>query len=269
MKRTDILTIVGLVAAVVLTIWGMAMGGTRLLIFWDAASVAITVGGSFATVVITVSSEDFKNLPKVFMQSFKYSKESRIDLISRFSGLSKKARREGLLSLEDEISQVEDDFLKKGLQMVVDGIEPEVIKEIMELEIGEMETRHEKGITILQQWAAYAPAFGMIGTLIGLIQMLAALDDPSNIASGMAKALITTFYGSVLANIFLVPIANKLSTRSAEESSFREMMIEGVLAIQSGVNPRIIEEKLNTYLTPKERLEYLQNSINASEGVAE
>jgi chemotaxis protein MotA len=269
MKRTDILTIVGLVAAVVLTIWGMAMGGTRLLIFWDAASVAITVGGSFATVVITVSSEDFKNLPKVFMQSFKYSKESRVDLISRFSGLSKKARREGLLSLEDEISQVEDDYLKKGLQMVVDGIEPEVIKEIMELEIGEMETRHEKGITILQQWAAYAPAFGMIGTLIGLVQMLAALDDPANIASGMAKALITTFYGSVLANIFLVPIANKLSTRSAEESSFREMMIEGVLAIQSGVNPRIIEEKLNTYLTPKERLEYLQNSINASEGVAE
>jgi chemotaxis protein MotA len=269
MKKTDILTIVGLVAAVVLTIWGMGMGGTNMLIFWDAASVAITVGGSFATVVITVSSEDFKNLPKVFMQSFKYSKESRVDLISRFSGLSKKARREGLLSLEDEISQVEDDYLKKGLQMVVDGIEPEVIKEIMELEIGEMETRHEKGITILQQWAAYAPAFGMIGTLIGLVQMLAALDDPANIASGMAKALITTFYGSVLANIFLVPIANKLSTRSAEESSFREMMIEGVLAIQSGVNPRIIEEKLNTYLTPKERLEYLQNSINASEGVAE
>ena len=269
MKKSDILTIVGLVAAIILTIWGMAMGGTNLIIFWDPASVAITVGGSFATVMITVSIEDFKNLPKTFMQSFKKSNESKLEVISRFSELSKKARKEGLLSLEDEIETINDDFLKKGLQMVVDGIEPEVIKEIMDLEIEEMESRHEKGITILQQWAAYAPAFGMIGTLIGLIQMLANLTDSANIASGMAKALITTFYGSLLANVFLIPVANKLSSRSAEEASFREMMIEGTLAIQSGTNPRIVEEKLNTYLTPKERLQYLQQSINVNEGVAE
>ena len=152
--------------------------------------------------------------------------------------------------------------------MVVDGIEPETIIEILELEIGEMENRHSQGASIFSTWGAYAPGFGMLGTLIGLIQMLQNLSDATTIAQGMGKALITTFYGSLLANIFCNPIAANLQKKSEKEVNIREMMLEGVLAIQSGVNPRIVEEKLISYLEPAERLEYLKNNAENSEGVA-
>lgn len=204
---------------------------------------------------------------KLFMEAFKEKKSSTKDIIGTFTEISKKARREGLLSLEEDISNMEDQFLKKGLQMVVDGIEPETIREIMELEIGEMESRHSNGSGIYLAWGAYAPAFGMIGTLIGLIQMLANLSDVANIASGMGKALITTYYGSIMANLICNPIAANLQQKSAKEVAEREMMLEGILSIQSGVNPRIIEEKLITYLPPSEKLEYLKRTVENAEGV--
>lgn len=266
MKKSDILTSVGLILGVVLMLYGMLIGSS-LKIFWDLSSVIITVGGSISALLITYSLTEVKNMGKLFMQAFKEKSSSERDIIEQFSSLSKKARREGLLSLEDDIADMEDPFLKKGLQMVVDGIEPETIREILELEIGEMETRHERGAGIFLAWGAYAPAFGMLGTLIGLIQMLANLTDVGNIASGMGKALITTFYGSLLANIFCNPIATNLKQKSEKEVGEREMMLEGILAIQSGVNPRIVEEKLITYLPPKEKLEYLNNSIENGEGV--
>lgn len=268
MKKTDALTAIGLVAGIGVVIFGMFYGNTEGLgIFYDLASIAITGGGSFFAVLMTLSMDEVKNLGKVTVQAFKESKTSGIEVISQFSSLSKRARREGLLSLEDEISNLEDEYLKKGLQMVVDGIEPETIKEILELEISQMEARHAAGAGIYQTWGAFAPAFGMLGTLIGLIQMLSGLDDPSTIASGMGAALITTFYGSLLSNLVCLPISTKLSKKNAKEVQFREMMLEGVLAIQSGVNPRIVEEKLITYLEPKEREEYLKSTSENSEGV--
>lgn len=267
MKKSDILTSVGLILSIVLMIYGMLIGSS-LKIFWDVASVIITVGGSLSALLITYSLEEVKNMGKLFMQAFKENKSSGKDIIIRFGSLSKKARREGLLSLEDDISEMEDPFMKKGLQMVVDGIEPETIREILELEIGEMENRHSQGASIFSTWGAYAPGFGMLGTLIGLIQMLQNLSDATTIAQGMGKALITTFYGSLLANIFCNPIAANLQKKSEKEVNIREMMLEGVLAIQSGVNPRIIEEKLISYLEPAERLEYLKNNAENSEGVA-
>lgn len=266
MKKSDILTSVGLILGVVLMLYGMLLGSS-LKIFWDLSSVIITVGGSISALLITYSLTEVKNMGKLFMQAFREKSSSGRDIIEQFSSLSKKARREGLLSLEDDIADMEDPFLKKGLQMVVDGIEPETIREILELEIGEMETRHERGAGIFLSWGAYAPAFGMLGTLIGLIQMLANLTDVANITSGMGKALITTFYGSLLANILCNPIASNLKQKSEKEVGEREMMLEGILAIQSGVNPRIVEEKLITYLPPKEKLEYLNNSIENGEGV--
>lgn len=266
MKKSDALTGIGLLLGIGMMIYGMMLGSS-LMIFWDLSSVLITVGGSLSAVLITVPLDQMKKIGKVFIQAFKESSYSEQNVITQFSELSKKARREGLLSLEDEISTLEDDFLKKGLQMVVDGIEPETIREILELEIGEMENRHERGAGIYAAWGAYAPAFGMLGTLIGLIQMLANLTDVANIASGMGKALITTFYGSLLANILCNPIASNLRQKSAKEAGEREMILEGILAIQSGVNPRIVEEKLITYLPPKEKLEYLNNSIENGEGV--
>ena len=267
MKKTDVLTGVGLILGIALMIWGMK-SDSGYGIFWQFQSVCITVGGSLSGTLITLSMDDAKRFFKVFLQAFKESKESEIELISKFSELSKKARREGLLSLEDEISNLDDDFMKKGLQMVVDGIEPETIKEILELEIDQMEERHNGGIAIFSTWGAFAPAFGMLGTLVGLIQMLVSLDDASSIGAGMGTALITTFYGSLLANLFCNPIATNLGKKNLLEVKYRQMMLEGILAIQSGVNPRIVEEKLITYLNPQEKLQYLQASSENSEGVA-
>jgi len=267
MKKSDILTPVGLVLGFGLMIYGMASGGS-LLIFFDLPSIFITVGGSFSGVLIAYGLEDVKNMGKSLIQSFRESNTSEKDMISQFANLSKRARREGLLSLEDDISNLDDDFLKKGLQMVVDGIEPETIKEILELETAEMESRHQRSASMFTTWGAYGPAFGMIGTLIGLVQMLQNMTDASSIASGMAVALLTTFYGSVLANVFCNPVGANLKQKSAKEASRREMMLEGILAIQSGVNPRIVEEKLLTYLKPGDRLEYLTNNSESVEGVA-
>ncbi len=266
MKKTDALTGIGIILGIVLMIWGMN-SSAGFAIFWDYQSVFITVGGSLGALLVSIDTEDIKKLGKLFIQSFKEKKSSKIEVLNQFSSLSKRARKEGLLSLEDDISKIDDNFLKKGLQMVVDGIEPDTIKEIMELEIMEMEDRHSSSAGIFSMWGAYAPAFGMLGTLIGLIQMLVDMSDAASIGAGMGKALITTFYGSILANMFCNPIASNLARKSAKEVKEREMMLEGILSIQSGVNPRIIEEKLLTYLGSKERAEYLLLNKEENEGV--
>ena len=267
MKKSDMLTMIALLIGAGLLANGM-MSGSSIMIFWDLPSVLITVGGSFAAVMMVYSLEDIKLLGKLLGQIFSEKKISSIEIIHKFEQISKKARREGLLSLEEDISELEDDFMKRGLQMVVDGIEPDTIKDILELEIDEMENRHNNSASIFSAWGIYAPAFGMIGTLIGLIQMLQNLTDIANIASGMGKALITTFYGSLLANLFCIPMAANLKQKSAKEASLRQLMLEGILAIQSGVNPRIVEEKLLTYIAPKDKLEYMKLSAEENKGEA-
>lgn len=269
MKRKDMLTLIGIIAGFGLIGWGMMSGdGGGIGPFIDISSIIITIGGSFAAMLVNYPISQFKKLAKVLAQTFKDNKVSSLEVIQNFTELSRKARREGLLSLEDAINDLDDEYMKKGLRMVVDGIEPETIRDIMELEIEEMEERHKKGADMLRSWGAYAPAFGMIGTLIGLIQMLGNLTDSSGIAVGMSKALITTFYGALLANLLFNPMASNLTYKSEIEVSTREMILEGVLAIQSGVNPRIVEEKLVTYLSPKERLDY-SNADVSREGAAQ
>lgn len=260
MKKSDFSTGAGLLLGAVAIILGMLNGGS-LRMFWDLASLFITVFGSLFALIISFPFDVIKRLPATLKNAFIDKQVSPGNLIVQFVELSKKARREGLLSLEDEISGIEDDFFKSGMQLVVDGIEPETINEILELEIEEMEKRHQSGISILKSWASLAPAFGMIGTLIGLIQMLAKLSDQSQLGKGMSIALITSFYGAVLGNLIFTPLANKLEVKSGEEASRREMMIEGILSIQSGVNPRIIEDKLKSYLSPEERLKLAKDNL--------
>ncbi|MFP4070709.1 MAG: motility protein A, partial [Desulfovibrionales bacterium] len=161
--------------------------------------------------------------------------------------------REGILSLEPLLKDIDDDFLRKGLQLTVDGLEPQTIQEILETEISYLEDRHDSGAELMTIMGTFAPAMGMIGTVIGLVQMLQTMDDPSTIGPAMAIALLTTFYGAVLANLVFIPLAGKLKTRSREEILLREMIMEGVLSISKGENPRIIEEKLNSYIPPKLR----------------
>lgn len=265
MKKSDISTALGLVLGFFVVLYGMISGQASikdgLLTFWDVASLFITVFGSFFAVMIAVPMSTLKKVPSAVRNAFIDKQVPAAELIERFVELSKKARKEGLLSLEDEVQNIQDEFLKNGIQMVVDGIEPEIIREIMELEISEMEKRHQSVISFFKLWAALAPAFGMIGTLVGLIQMLKNLQDQSTLGPSMAVALITSFYGSVMANLFFNPLATKLENKSNEEIGRREMMIEGVLAIQSGVNPRIVEDKLKTYLAPEERLAMLKQNV--------
>ena len=174
-------------------------------------------------------------------------------VIDEFVDYANKARREGILSLESTVNGLDDTYLRKGLQLTVDGLEPQAIEEVLELEMSTLEGRHETGVHVIESMASYAPALGLIGTVVGLVQMLKSMDDPSTIGPAMALALITTFYGVVLANLLFLPLSNKLKTRSREEMLLRELQLEGILAIAKGDNPRIMQEKLNSFQPPADR----------------
>jgi chemotaxis protein MotA len=173
-----------------------------------------------------------------------------IDMLVTFS---EKARREGLLALEDDVSEVSDTFLKKGIQLVVDGTDPELVRNLMSTELNNIESRHMEGINFLLFGAGVTPAYGMAGTIIGLVAMMRTLDDKASIGPAMAIALITTLYGSLLANLVFNPLANKLEGNHKREMMLKEIMIEGTLSIQQGDNPRIVKEKLLSYLPPAQR----------------
>jgi chemotaxis protein MotA len=176
-----------------------------------------------------------------------------IGLIQTLVSFAEKARREGLLALEEDASQLDDEFMRKSIQLVVDGTDPELVKSILDTEIGLLEERHSANKSYFDSIAELGPAFGMLGTLIGLIQMLGNLNDPSALGPGMAVALVTTFYGSILANMISIPLSKKLAQNSGREILCRELMVEGILSIQAGENPRIVEEKLKVFLPPKTR----------------
>ena len=264
MGNKDMMPAIGIFSGAILIIWAITLGGS-LKVFWDYSSAIIVIFGSFAALVASFPFKNLKQFPVVMKQAFKKPMDNRNEITDLVTSLSRKARSEGLLSLEDELENIEDKFFGKGLQMVIDGIEPENISKILELEIDAMERRHGVGHSIFRTWSELAPAYGMIGTLIGLILMLSKLDDASAIGAGMAVALITTFYGAVLANLVFIPIANKLETLTENEIFTKEMIIEGLLSIQAGLNPRIVEEKLITFLSPKERFDRLnQGEKNVS-----
>lgn len=269
MKKRDRATNYGIMFGSLAIIIGMGLNNGKfslssLKLFWDLPSIFITVGGSFFTIMISFPMKTLRNIPLALRNAF-FEKQMPVnEIIDEFTQLSRKARKEGLLSLEDEIESINDDYFKNGIQMVVDGLEPEVVRETLELEISAMERRHAESINLLKAWAGYGPAYGMMGTLIGLVQMLGSLSDPSSLGPGMAKAIITSFYGSVMANFIFGPLANKLELKSGQESEVREMVLEGVLALQSGVNPRVLEDKLKTYLSPEERLKLMGRSEDGS-----
>lgn len=255
-------SLIGLGLGAVCIIWSILISGD-IRNFWDIPSVVITLGGSFCALLISFPAKDLMNLPKILSMLIKKPQNERVQVVASFSELAKKARRDGLLALENDISTMDDEFMVSGLQMVIDGIDPDAIKEILTLKMESTEDRHRLGQSIFSKWGELAPAFGMLGTLIGLIVMLANLQDSSSIGTGMAVALITTFYGSLLANLVFIPIANNLGIQTNEEMVSKEMVIAGILEIQAGTNPRILEEKLMTYLSPEE-LRVLKKEKNSS-----
>ncbi len=253
----DLATIVGIIAGTGLIVWGMssgAQGVAGLKLFADFPSVLIVVGGSVAAVLINFPLVQVLSTMRIIKNVFSPTGRDSNNIIGTMVSFAEKARREGLLTLEDEANELDDEFLKKGIQLVVDGTDPDLVRDILEIELAFLEDRHRLGKDVLESLGTFAPAFGMIGTLIGLIQMLANLDDPNSIGSGMAIALLTTFYGALLANFIFLPMAGKLGVRNSEEMLIRQVIVEGVLAIQNGENPRIVQEKLKSFFPPKMRL---------------
>lgn len=259
----DFATIIGVLSGIILFGAAMSADGS-ILDFVHPTSLLIVMGGTIAGTLINFPIRRVFELIKIIRIVFSKKIMDTGETIRILVNLAETARREGLLALEDAAYQMEDDFLKKGILLIVDGTDPELVKNIMETELAFLEERHKSGQSIFETMGALSPAFGMIGTLIGLIRMLGDLDDPDAIGPGMATALITTFYGALFANMFFIPMAGKLKVRSSEEILLKEIMIEGILSIQAGENPRIIEEKLKSFLPPKTR-EALEEENEESE----
>lgn len=248
----DIATILGVVSAFGLVLTAIFMG-SGLDLFISIPSMMIVVGGTIGTTMINYPLKQVIGVLSVVKNAIIEKTSSSEDLIRQFVKFAGKARKEGILSLEGDIKNMKDEFLQKGIQLSIDGLEPNMISDLLGTEVDFIRDRHKLGADIFTTMGTYAPAMGMIGTLIGLVQMLQSMDDPSSIGPAMAVALLTTFYGSVLANIVCMPIAGKLRIRSKEEMLIKELTIQGVICLTNGENPRSLEQKLHAFLPPKLR----------------
>lgn len=277
-RKFDLMSVMGLVLAAVLIVIGIILskittedGGTsyhiltiNLKTFFDPTSIAIVIGCTFAALMISFPLEILTRIPKHLRIIFLPQKYVPEDYITILVDCAKKARISGLLALEEDVNAIEDTFLKNSLQLIVDSIDPEKVKSQMELWSQSAEERHEQDRAFYDKGAQLAPAFGMVGTLIGLINMLKNLSDISTVGPNMAVALITTLYGTLLANLIFSPMSNKLRVRHEEEYFCMQIVYEGVQAIQSGENPKLIQEKL-VHLLPVFR----QQALAVKEGSAE
>ncbi|MBN1635920.1 MAG: MotA/TolQ/ExbB proton channel family protein [Deltaproteobacteria bacterium] len=248
----DLATIIGVVFAFGMIFMGIMSGGP-LSLFINTPSLMIVLGGTFGIIFINYPLRDVLGVAGVIKNVFFVQKHDTNGLIPTFVDFATRARREGILALESAVNELNDPFFKQGLELVIDGLEPQAIRDILETEIEHIAQRHKRGADILNSIGSFAPAMGMAGTLIGLVQMLQSMSDPSSIGPAMAVALLTTFYGSILANMIAMPMAGKLGARSSEEALEKGMIIEGIMSISAGDNPRIVERKLHAYLSPQLR----------------
>lgn len=252
----DLASILGLVLCFVMFIYGVIdnAGVENVSRYWDLPSAIITFGGAFFAILASNTLKDYIGGLKSFLLVFKAPVMDIRAMIQKIIDLSNVARKEGLLSLEEAAGDLDDEFMKKGILLIVDGTDPELVRGIMETELVSVEERHKKKISFWEDLGTMGPAWGMIGTLVGLVNMLYEMEDPSTIGSSMAVAIVTTLYGSLLANWICTPVASKLKVNNANEVMMKEIMIEGLLSIQAGENPRVIEEKLKSFLAPGDRI---------------
>ncbi len=249
----DLATLIGYITGFVCVVF-IGIGPEKIFNFWDTASAAIVVGGGIAATLISLPLDMVLKIPNYAKHAFLHKEDSPVDLIKRMVEFAEIARRDGILALENVTDSIQDEFLVKGIQLAVDGTDPELIESIMATELEKMEERHGNGKKAFELLTKYTPAWGMIGTLVGLINMLAGgMDDPGALTAGMAVALITTMYGSIIANYVVGPIGDKLNIYNAREVELKQIVLKGVMSIQSGDNPRIVEQKLKIFLPPAER----------------
>jgi chemotaxis protein MotA len=252
----DISSVIGGSLAIAVLVITVAIApGASFGAFIDYPSIMVVCVGCCSAVLVCFPLKSILGLGKVTKNVFFNSQEDVGELIEQLVSLAETARRDGLLALESRVEEVSNSFIVLGIQMAVDGTRPEVIEDIMRTEMDAVATRHSAGKKVLDQAGRFAPAFGMIGTLMGLIIMLGQLDDPDALGPGMAVALITTLYGAIIANVFFLPWAEKLGFINSSELLTMEIVIRGIMGIQSGENPRVIEQKLTTFIPPSLRTE--------------
>lgn len=249
----DIATLIGVLVACMLIGTAIILGGGSFIAFFDAPSLMVVVGGCIAATMISYPLKNFLSVFGVSMKVLLYKLDSVPELVEEIVSLAETARRDGLLALESRLDDIKNPFVVLGVQMAVDGTRPEVMEDILRTEIDAVATRHRDGKGLLDCMGRFAPAFGMIGTLMGLVIMLGDMSDPSKIGAGMAVALLTTLYGAVASNVIFLPFAEKLGFTNKQELLAMEIIVRGIMAIQSGENPRVIEQKLNTFIPPKQR----------------
>ncbi|MDQ0215032.1 chemotaxis protein MotA [Oikeobacillus pervagus] len=255
MKKIDALTPIGLLFGIILLILAIFTSGgmSGFSSFLHIPSFLIVFGGVTTGLLISFPVKDIKHIFVVIKQAFNVENYQLQSLIDIFVKLSEKARREGLLALEATVEEVDDPFIRKGILLAVDGIEQDMIVDIMNAEILALEERHRKGRSLLEKAGDYAPAWGMVGTLIGLVLMLNNLNDPKSLGPNMAIAILTTLYGSLLANMVFIPLSSKLLLKTEKEVFFKQVIIEGVIGVQSGQNPKLLQEKLYAFLSAEEK----------------
>lgn len=249
----DITTVLGLILGVVFLVVAFILEGGHVGALFEITAIMIVFGGTAAAVLVGTPLEQLKELPKTVKIAFTQKNKNPLDVIDELVILATIARREGILALEEKIETYEDDFFQNGVRLVVDGVDPELVRSIMETELSFIEERHEKGAAVFEQAGGFAPTMGIIGTVMGLVHVLGNLEDASKLGPSIAVAFIATLYGVASANVAWLPIANKLKARSKQEVLVRELMIEGILSIQAGENPNILAQKLKVFLSPKRR----------------
>ena len=256
----DLTSVIGFAVTWILVLASMAAGG-NFGAYIDLPSMMITFGGAIGATIISSPSDRLKAFSGSLRSVFFNKEADLIGTVQMIVSFAEKARREGLLALEGDLESLDNEFMRKAIQLVVDGTDPELVRAILETEISVFEDRHKANKNVFDTLAEFAPSFGMIGTLIGLIAMLGNLQDVSALGPGMAVALITTMYGSMMANMLASPMSKKLAARSDQESQAMTLMVEGILSIQAGENPRVVEEKLKVFLPPK-----MREAFNKEEG---
>lgn len=263
----DITTILGVISGISLIVVAiiMRMGGVGLKGFFDVSSMFITFGGAFAATLVNYPMKQVLGVFKIAKKVLTEREEDPAKLINQFIYFTKIAHKQGILELEKELNKVNNEFLKRGVQLVVDGADQERIRAELETEITFIRERHRIGQEIFLTLGTYCPAFGMIGTIMGLIMMLARIEDQSQIAGGMAVALLTTFYGAVAGYLLFLPVAGKLKRRSEDEMFIKEVIIRGVLSLQAGEIPSVMEAKLKAYLAPQLRKKTVEKKITPIE----
>ena len=230
----------------------------NFIAFISIASLLIVMGGVFAATLVNYNYKDIVDSYYSLKHALTTDKSSMTEHVEMMIMFARRARRNGLLVLDDDVGYVEDEYLRNGLELAVDGISEENLRQILDDEIASLEKRQEKGVKVLESMGGYSPAFGMIGTIIGLVLMLQNLEDPQTLGAGLSIALITTFYGTTFANLVFTPLAGKLQQRTEEVVNEKSMLRSGIMSLANGENPRIMEKKMLSFVNPEDRAEYLR-----------